>query len=490
MGIGKVLENEGKWTVTDNGEQCLNTTESKCLDLFALGGAIRGSDRVYKNMIIEEAYNENEVLALRALFYVRDIRKGYGERDTFNSMFARLADLHTEAVVRNLWAVLEFGRAKDLYSLIGTKAEEDMWQFMRKQFEIDLENMKNGESISLLAKWIATPDAKSVKTEKLGIATAKKLGYNFKNMKEYRKKLKSLRAYLDLPEAKICSGRWNEIEYSKCASKFILKNRKNIINKDGDRFVEFIESVNKGEATVNTGTLTPYDVYMQAIKKDSDEIEMLWKNLPDMVNGNALVMCDVSGSMENGYGKERPLDVAVALTMYIAERNKGDLKDLFMTFSSETEIVKIKGERLSTKINMISASNWGMSTDLKRAFEELLKLAVDNKLAYEEMPEAIIVISDMQIDSASNEVDINGRMNFYDKMKRMYASKGYNMPQLVFWNVSSKRNVFHASKDSACASLVSGYSQNVYKQVIDNIGKTPYELMVEVLSDERYSKIV
>ena len=75
-------------------------------------------------------------------------------------MIRHLAEINTESVEKNLWAVLEFGRAKDLYSLIGTPAEKTMWKFMKEQFELDLANMAEEKSVSLLAKWIATPDSK------------------------------------------------------------------------------------------------------------------------------------------------------------------------------------------------------------------------------------------------------------------------------------------------------------------------------------------
>lgn len=192
---------------------------------------------------------------------MRDIRGGYGERDTFRTMLKHMANMiPVESMEKNLWAIMEFGRADDLYALIGTRCEDIMWAFMKNQFELDYENMKAGKSVSLLAKWIATPDSKVEKTKELGKLTAKKLGYPFKNMREFKVKLRELRRYIDIPEAKMCAGKWEEIEYSKCASKFLFKYRKIIQKHDQERWNAYINSVDKGEANMNMGTVTPADI--------------------------------------------------------------------------------------------------------------------------------------------------------------------------------------------------------------------------------------
>lgn len=491
MSLRNAIIEEKSWGLTANGAVAKVETGNACLDMFGRAGAMRGSDVQTKQLMFAEAFNEDADIATKLLFYIRDIRGGYGERDTFTDMLRKLAEISPSSVAKNLWAVLEYGRAKDLYCLVGTPAEDDMWTFVKNQFELDIKNMGEGKSISLLAKWLATPDSKSNKTRALGITTAKKLGYSFKTMREYKDKLRALRAYLDLPEAKMCTGKWDQIEYSKCASQFMLKNRKAIIKHDAERYQQYIQSVNAGEEKMNMSAATPVDIVHNAVRSYSSELETMWRALPDVCDGNALCMIDTSRSMTSGYyckGSVTPMEVAVALGMYFAERNKGDLANLFMTFSSNPAFVEFKGGTLKDKYDKALGENWGMSTNLEAAFALLLNTCINGDVTQDEMPDAIVIVSDMQINCVKG-VGFGNRITFYDSMKRRYAEAGYEMPHVVFWNVNAAKATFHASKTNDGVSLVSGYSPNVFRDVMNNIGTTPYELMMAIVNSERYADI-
>ena len=491
MGLREAIKNENKWTETWNGADALNTAGNALIDMFGLAGSMRDSSLSDKEVMIGKAYRENPDYAMKLLFFTRDVRGGYGERDTFRDMVRYLADNHTESVVKNLWAFIEFGRAKDLYFLVGTKAENDMWKFMKSQFEIDYSNMKSGKGVSLLAKWIATPDASSAKTAELGKLTAKKLGYDFKTMRVYKNKLRELRKYIDIPEAKMATGMWSEIEYSKCSSKFLFKYREAIARHDSDGWQSYIDSVNKGKQKINTGTLTPCEIIHKVANNDYDEsLETMWKNLPDMCEKNAMVICDTSGSMCSGSGAIKPIDVSIGLAMYIAERNKGDLKDMFMTFSSRPKFVELNGDNLYSNYKIAYNADWGGSTNLKAAFELLLNTCVKNNIKADEMPNAIVVVSDMQINPYIEKEYKDGKLTFYSSMKKRYVDKGYEIPHVVYWNVNAANPTFHASANDNGVSLVSGYSQNIYKQVMESIGMNPIELMYKVLNSDRYADVV
>ena len=486
------LVEESTWDKTWNGADMKKTTQSACLDLFGLAGSMRDSTNEHRRSLFEKAYNENPDMAMKLLFYIRDIRGGYGERKTFQEMLIWAACENPNSVEKNLWAILEFGYAKDLYSLIGTPVEDAMWDFMKHQFEIDLYNMKANKGVSLLAKWIATPDSKSESTSRLGKITAKKLGYSYKTMRDYKNKLRALRKYINIPEAKMCSGKWDDIEYSKCTSRFILKNRKALLKHDADRFNAWLDATAKGKANINTGTLTPYDVIHQLVSDgNSKELDVMWNNLEDNCTGNAMVMCDTSGSMSFVYsGMVKPIEVAIALSIYLSQRNKGDLKNIVMTFESIPNVVELNSKSLNGNYNILKDAPWGGSTDLEAAFDLLLRLAVKNKVPVEDMPDALIIISDMQINCLGNGmIDEDGRMTFFDTMKIRFEERGYKMPHAVFWNVNAIKPTFHASMNDAGVSFVSGYSTNVYKQVMESLGKTPYEMMLSVVESERYKDI-
>lgn len=492
MGLREAIKEEMKWTTTENGAIALNTSGSKRLDFFAQSGSIRQKSIEEKCNMFDAAYDEDARDALVLLFHTRNIRGGYGERDTFNQILAHLANLHPEVVEKNLWAVLEFGRAKDLYSLIGTKAEDAMWTFMKEQFLIDLENMKKGKSVSLLAKWIATPDASSTKTKELGKLTAKKLGYSFKTMRRYKDLIRALRAYIDLPEAKMATGRWNEIEYAKCASRFLLKNRNAFLKHDKERYNEYLDSVTKGESKMNMGTVNPCDIFNKVYHGDfREDLDIMWNNLPEICAKKALVICDTSESMWSSSNKCNdmyPGAVAWSLAVYFAQRNTGCLKNLFMTFDDRARFIELTGKTLRQHLYTLRSNALYGSTNLENAFDVLLRTCINGKLTQEDMPEALIIVSDMQINRLKG-LDSDNRMTFYDAMKQRYEQHGYKLPQIVFWNVAARTPAFHASMNSDSVSLVSGYSVNIMKDVLNNIGTTPYELMREVIDSDMYANI-
>lgn len=492
MNFSDAMTNEMKHGKTWNGADCLVTTSNKCLDFFGRIGSMRASSINEKLDLFDAAYREDANSAMKLLFYTRDIRGGYGERDAFNEIFAHLAQTHRESVIKNIPNVIEYGRAKDLYSLIDTPAENAMWDFMREQFEQDKANLAKGKPISLLAKWIASPNASSKKTEQLGKLTAKKLGYDFKHMSEYRKVLSAMRKAIDAPEAKMSTNRWDEINYETVPSKCNIQNRKAFLRHDGDRYNEFISQVQSGEKKMQMSTANPCDIMQKVVRGDnSREINTMWDSLP-VVETKALCVIDTSGSMMGGWGcagSVAPITVATALGIYFAQYNSGEFKDKFFTFSSSPKLVEITGDTLGQKYEQIRRrSDWGGSTNLEAVFDKILSMGKQYHIAQEDMPEAICIISDMQVNCVSG-CNSNGFMTFTDVMKERYERAGYRLPHVIFWNVNATNATFHASKSDNAVSLVSGYSPNIMKQVMDNIGKTPMDVMNEILASERYKNI-
>lgn len=259
--------------------------------------------------------------------------------------------------------------------------------------------------------------------------------------------------------------------------------RRAFAKHDPDGFSEFINKADKREVKINASTLYPYDIVEKILyeKENNKVLEAQWKALPDYVEQgtNALIMADVSGSM---YG--RPMATSIGLAIYFAERNTGAYHNLFMTFSSNPQIVTLKGETLHQKIINVAKANWGGSTNLKAAFEKVLDIAEENNVSQEEMPKAIVVISDMEIDYCGNK-----DWSFYDKMASKFRKAGYIIPNIIFWNVNSRHDVFHADATRKGVQLASGQSVTVFKQVLQNLGYNPIEAMENTINSERYDCI-
>jgi hypothetical protein len=493
MNFAEAAKNTQKWTRTENGAVALNTTSDACLDLFGTIGALRTADDGRITSLFEEAYKEDPLLATKILFYARDIRgdeetKGLGERRTFRIILRYCALHHPEAIRPNIDLIGVYGRYDDLYELIGTRLEKDMWEVMKKQFEEDLDNMSKGNAVSLLAKWIKTADASSDRTRQLGILTAHKLGYSVYNFKRI---VRALRKHIGVVEGLMSTGQWDKIKYPEVPSRAMLIYRNAFRRHDEERFNQFAQKAVTGEEKINSATLFPYDLIERFIDnwnwrvkvKGTEEqiLQAQWDQLPNYVEPgtNAIVMADTSASMTG-----RPICTALGLAIYFAQRNTGVYKDLFMTFSNRPTYKKIKGKTLRQIFSNLNYNGWEMNTDCEAAFKLILKTAVENDVPAEEMPKSLIIISDMEFDHCGNK-----RWTFYDKMKAKFAKHGYEIPTIIFWNVNSRNDVFHADKNKKGVILVSGQSTGTFKNLIGSIGMTPMDFLRKTICSKRYEPI-
>lgn len=483
MNFAEAAKNNATWTRTENGAVALNTTGDARLDLFGSIGSLRTAEDMRINTLFEEAYKVDPLFATKIAFYARDIRGGLGERRVFRTILRDMAEFHPEALRPNLDLIGVFGRYDDLYCLIDTPLENDMWMAMKKQFEEDKENAIQGKAISLLAKWIKTADASSEKTRQLGIKTAIKMGYPVRNFKRI---VRYLRKHIGVVESLMSAGRWDEIKYPEVPSRAMMVYRNAFLKHDEQRYRAFVEKAINGDAKINSSTLYPYDLVekiwqpFRGVSTDKT-VEAQWRQLPNYVEPgtNALVIADTSGSM---WG--RPMATSVGLAIYFAERNVGAYHNMWMSFSSNPKIHILKGNTLAEKINSIDMSDWEMNTDLRKAFELVLDIALKNNVPQEDMPKSLIVISDMEIDACGNR-----EWTFYEKMSQRFRKHGYQIPNIIFWNVNSRHDIFHADGKRIGVQLCSGQSTTVFKQMLSCIGMTPVGAMEKVINAERYDCI-
>lgn len=500
MNFAQAMRNESTKTYTENGAKARNTSSNALVDLFGTIGSLRMRDNMEVERLFSEAYKVDPLVATKIAFYARDIRGGLGERKVFRIIIKYLAQYHPEAIKPNIDLIGVYGRYDDLYELIGTPIEMDMWSAMKMQFEEDMQNLKAGNAVSLLGKWIKTPDASSQNTRKLGILTAQKLGYS---VYEFKRHLRALRKHIDIVERHLSAKEYGEIKYSEVPSRAMLLYRNSFMKNDADRYNDFITKAVKGEKKINSATLFPYDIVKSMICgqswgslhiKEDATLEAQWKQLPNYVeeNTNALVISDLSGSMT--CMNYQPIASSIGLAIYFAERNHGVYQDLFIPFSTDAKVVTIKGETLAQKINYVFEAGGGYcgSTNLESAFNLVLDIAVKNHIAKEDMVKSLIIISDMEINEATGSGYYNRdgeSWSFYEDMSRRFAMAGYDIPNVVFWNVNSRNDVFHADANRVGVQLCSGQSASTFKQLVGCVGYTPVEMMMKVIGSERYSAI-
>jgi hypothetical protein len=298
-----------------------------------------------------------------------------------------------------------------------------------------------------------------------------------------------MRKHIGVVEALMSAGRWDEIRYSAVPSRAMMIYRNAFMKHDAARYNAFIQKAVSGEEKIHSATLFPYDIVEKIMNMswagfhivDNDVLEAQWRQLPDYVEAgtNALVIADTSGSM---YG--RPMATSVGLAVYFAERNTGPYHNMFMSFSGTSRIQVLKGETLAQKIRSINMSDWAGNTNLQAAFEHVLEIAVKNHVAQKDMPKSLVVISDMEIDYCGNK-----DWTFYEKMAKRFRKFGYQIPNIIFWNVASRHDVFHADKTRTGVQLASGQSAAVFRQVMQCVGMNPVEAMEKIINSERYEAI-
>lgn len=463
--------------LTENGAVAYSTLSNDLLDLFATIGALRPRSEQEIEMKFSRAFAQDRLLATKMMFYCGNIRGGLGERRTFRVCLKWLANNHPEIVNKNMSLIPLFNRWDSIFVLVGTPCEERMWRFVEATLKQDMRNMSFEKSISLLAKWMPSENTSSQETRKLARVAMKQLGLS---PRSYRKILSKMREYLDVIERKMSANEWEAIKYNAVPS-YAMKNYSDAFRKhDYARFTEYLNYVKNGKTKINASTLYPYDLVHKVWGSRNETAELQWKSLPNYVEGenNYIVMADVSGSMMG-----RPIETSISLATYFAERNAGDYHGLYMTFSSHPNFITLDdNSTLYEKVCKVRRTEIGYSTNLMRAFEKILSHAVQNHISPENMPKALIVVSDMEIDQYFRP---NARWDFLQVLRKKFADYGYECPKLIMWNVEARHDTFLSNNENVL--FVSGQSASTFKQLCANLnGKTAWDLMIETLNDKMY----
>ena len=478
--------------LTENGARAYSTLGNALTDLFAQIGALRPRTEQEIADKFAAAFAVDPLLATKMLFYAGNIRGGLGERRTFRVCLKWLATKHPSIAAKNAGLIPHFNRWDSMFVLVGTAAESEMWKVIADQLNSDMASVAESKStgktlpISLLAKWMPTETASSKETRKLAFHTMRSLGLT---PRAYRKVLTALRKHLRVVESTMSAREWQAIQYAQVPSYAMKNYRKAFAKHDPVGFSAYQTSLVKGETKVNASTLYPYDLvsqYRNARTRCEDTIlEAQWKALPNYVTGenNILVMADVSGSMTWHGG--RPIDTSVGLATYFAQRNHGAYHNLYMTFTDRPSFIALReGASLRECVAKVMQTGVGYSTNLERAFDAILDHAILHGVTNDEMPKALVVVSDMEIDGYAHQ----RRLDFVDAMKVKFALHGFTLPKLVMWNVEARKDTFLSKQDGVIC--VSGQSVSTFRELCNNLdGKTSWDLMMETLGNKMYDVI-
>ena len=432
------------YTTTTNGATQHKTTGKECLDLFQRIGNMRWEQRLTVLENFERAFNDDPELATQVLFWARAARIGAGERKTFHTVLEEIGKTSPMFIADNAKTIAGLGYWKDLVPYLHLDGVSSVFA----------QAIKDGDRLA--CKW-APRKCPQLRNE---------LGFT---NKEYRKWLKK---HSDTVEQKMSTQRWSDIEYSSVPGAAMRKYNRSFDKQDNQRFVDW-----KEDKTTKTSVSATYP--HQVLECDDDVLaEKMWANLPNLLEDSEeriLPMIDVSGSM---FGQ--PLAIAISLGMYLAEKNKSEFKDRFLTFSDEPELVKLDGDTVAERLRNIGKADWGMNTDFEKAYRHILDRAVRYNVEPDSMPTMILVLSDMQFDESQRHNSGSFKTHF-SWMEDEYKAAGYPFPKIVFWNLEAHPgSPAHCSEESV--AMVSGYSPSIMKAVLDSAENfNPINVMMEAL---------
>ena len=469
----QALMNDGV-VIGENGMPAHENSGSKLLDAFYNLGASRAKSDGDILTFWKEAWKESRLGTLRLAAYNRDIRGGQGERRTFRLFWSWLCKSQPAVAIRYIPHVPFYGRWDDLYlGAFGTNVWENAVAFIAAA-------LKNKDK--LCGKWMPREGKKH---HKIALSFMQMWGMT---PKQYRL---LIAGNTDVIETLMCGNRWGEINYNHVPSQAAQKYRKAFYKHDQVRYAAYVAALARGDKNVkvNAGAIFPHEVlhplwnngYWNFGKVSKQEEQLVigqWNALPNFVDeGNFLCMTDTSGSMHG-----TPIEVSVALSLYLSERCKGPFKDCFITFSNKPKFQYFKGGDVVSRFKSLQSDGWDMNTNFEAALHLILDTAVTNHVPAQDMPNTLLVMSDMQFDQCVRKPSNNA----LQMIEREYQKAGYKRPNIVFWNLRAATGT-PVKYDEQGTALVSGYSPSVMRTVFK--GNTPLQVLIETLSQERYERI-
>lgn len=478
MNLVEALTQVANITTTANGALAYKSTLNANLDFYGCSGNIGIKEEILLDKF-DAAFTEDEDLAIRNLLNMRDIRGGKGVRDNSRKVLKHLLENIKPTKELDLSLLLarfvDVGRWDDLLFVYGENEQLD------KVIEHFFIQGLASENPTLVAKW--TPlNQKDSKSKKFMSALRAKLKLSPKQMRKYIVEKRNI------VETKMCENLWSDIDYKSVPSQAMRIYKKSFGRNDEVRFEEYIDSVQKGETKINASTLYPHEVLGRSHITPDNVAEVQWKALPNYIKEGVgiLPMVDVSGSMQvKSYGEYMCMDISVALGMYLAEKNTTHFANSFITFHSNPEFVKFKeGDSLAKRKSTTLRASWGGTTNLNKAFNLILDAVKEHGLNQEDLPDYLVVLSDMQFDPQ------NGRDKPISVItKGKFEELGLVCPKLIWWNLSTSGSNTPVTFDQEGNALVSGFSPSVMTALLadDLETYTPENVMLKDLMQDKYS---
>lgn len=309
----------------------------------------------------------------------------------------------------------------------------------------------------------------------------------------------------------MAARRWGDVSYKHIPSKCMHINSKNFFKRDGQRFDAYLESVAEGKVQISGATLLPHELVAKAIapivrtprtpyirsittgfrarvvRREAQVVDAQWNTMLARLReagtlDNSLAVCDVSGSMGDIYWQDtetQPILPAVALSMVLAQLAKPPFANMFITFSAKPKVVTLQeGVGVAANVAAMIRGSWGRNTNLHAVFVHLLlPLAVQHRVPQEDMVKRLFVFSDMQFDAAqpAKEEDPGAWVTNHDAIARAYEEAGYDVPEIVYWNLAGELQTTPVGAERKGVALMSGFSPAMMKVFMNEDVEEPLD---------------
>lgn len=479
----------------NKGDFLNETTGDHLVNFFSKAGNIRRKEiglnpYFYSNTVdyqelYKKAWDCDEYMSMQLLMWMRDCRGGAGSRGEFRNILKWLAENHTEWVNVNIHFVPEVGRWDDLLCLIDTECEKTALEFWAKNI-LDKNALAN--------KWVPREKSNKLYFHKIRHFVGDQLNAKI-SPQDFRKHLSK---HSKVIESQMCDNQWESINYNHVPSVAMSRYHKTFKRRDGRRFEKWIEDLKSGKSKINAEVLFPHDC-IRTLRMDGnfkDVSASIGKNYVDSLLANAqfaalpnymeennmriMPICDFSGSMSTEIEKGIScLDVSMGLGLYCSDRvgESNPFYRKFIPFSDDAHLVDWENDTFSVAAQKYCDGYMGLSTQISKALDKILEAGLITNASNDQMPNCLLIISDMQFDAVHD----SGENNAVKASLAKWEEKGFNIPVIIYWDLTSYDG-YSAQFNEENVSTVSGYSPSILKSICEGEMVTPFEIMKQTIS--------
>lgn len=424
-----------------------------------------GDNNLVNILFLTEYYqnNLNEVPTLgnsdkEQLFamFIRDPRFGMGRRDLGRKL---LSDTNC-----SIEQIVKSGRVDDLFNLERFDSVYTEWDYILNWCREEI--IKGNE---LVKKWMPRYSSKNLM---LAREIAKYWGMNKQQYGHFIK--------CNTTENKLSDHRYDDLEFEHIPSLAMIKYAKAFATKleTKERYLQYLKDVKAGKKDLKVSTTNVYDIYKNRYNIDAD----LFFNKLEKISINCIPIVDTSGSMVNSndsFGK------ALAIGHYLAKCSTY-CPNKVVSFSSRPQLIILGQEVNNTRYDYSLIKPKDIESEYQREIASMYTGdcsntdfgAVMDLLSQldGEMPEYLVVLSDMEFDYGSNTSK--------EETMNLFKSKGYTT-KIVWWNLNS-RNTTCPEMDVHGNIFISGYNPMMLKYL--QVGFDANQFLDKLLSE--YSKAI